>query len=48
MTYFGITKGLFDVENDDHFEQVLCWVQDEIQHGKMIHLWASIPYTWSP
>jgi len=48
VTYLGITKESFDVENDDDFEQVLCWVQDEIQHGKMIHLWASIPYTWSP
>eukprot|EP00435_Cladocopium_sp_Y103_P071759 s497_g38.t1 len=49
VTYLGISKESFDVENDDHFEQVMCWVQEEIQHGCTVHLWAAIPGTaWSP
>ena len=49
LTYLGITKESFDVNNDDHFEQILCGVQGEIQRGCTIHLWASLPCTaWSP
>ena len=49
VTYVGITKDSFDIENEDHFEQLMLWVQDEIQDGKTVHLWGSLPCTvWSP
>ena len=50
ISYFGITKESCDVENDEQFHQLLCWIQDEIQNGDgPIHLWGSLPCTvWSP
>ena len=50
ISYFGITKESCDIENDEHFLQLLCWIQDEIQNGHgPIHLWGSLPCTaWSP
>ena len=49
LTYLGITEESFDVNKDDHFEQIMCWVQDEIQRDCIIHVWASLPGTaWSP
>ena len=50
ISYFGITKESCDVENDEQFHQLLCWIQDEIQNGNgPIHLWGSLPCTvWSP
>lgn len=50
MSYLGITKESLDVQNDDNFHQLLCWVQEEIQQDiGPIHLWGSLPgAAWSP
>ena len=50
ISYLGITKESFDVQNDDNFHQLLCWVQEEIQQDiGPIHLWGSLPgAAWSP
>ena len=50
VSYLGITKESFNVEDDQNFHQLICWVQDEIQQGNgPIHLWGSLPCTvWSP
>ena len=50
VSYLGITKESFNVEDDESFHQLICWVQDEIQQGnRPIHLWGSLPSTvWSP
>ena len=50
ISYLGVTRNLLDVENDEYFQQLLLWVQDEIQVGEgPVHLWGSLSSTaWLP
>lgn len=49
IPYLGITKNTLNVENPDHFEQLMLWLQEEIQNDcGPVHVWGSIPCTtWS-
>ena len=50
IAYLGITKESLNIQDDDAFQQLLFWLQEEIQDGNgPIHLWSSLPCTvWSP
>ena len=50
ISYLGITKESFDISDDDSFQQLVHWLQDEIQESNgPVHLWGSLPCTkWSP
>jgi hypothetical protein len=46
ISYLGVTKECLNAEDGDAFQQLLLWVQDEIQQEKCpVHLWGSLPYT---
>ena len=50
ISYIGVTKASLNIDDPDLFEQLLLWIQHEIQDANgTIHLWCSLPCTvWSP
>ena len=53
ISYLGVTKECLNAEDGDAFQQLLLWVQDEIQQEKCpVHLWGSlrggsVSFEWS-
>ena len=50
IAYFGVTKSTVNLDDEEAFEQVLEWLQVEVQDQcGPVHLWGSVPHTaWSP
>ena len=46
IEYVGLSKDFVDLEQDDQFQQVLSWAQDQAEnHNKVLHVWGSLPCT---
>ena len=46
ISYLGVTNECLSAKDGDAFQQILLWVQEEIQQEKCpVHLWGSLPYT---